>query len=89
MHIPKTGGTAIEDAAQRSGFAWGRFDRHYDGVNGDGRVRLGFDRFCSALVLLGFTILLRLKSGQKRDPITHLSGVCFCLPVVLWIMSPH
>ena len=38
MHIPKTGGTAIEDAAQRSGFAWGRFDRHFDGVNGDGAV---------------------------------------------------
>jgi len=35
MHIPKTGGTAIEDAAQRVGFAWGRFDRHYDGIKGE------------------------------------------------------
>jgi len=39
MHIPKTGGTAIEDAAQRCGFAWGRFDRHYDGLNGDGSLQ--------------------------------------------------
>lgn len=36
IHIPKTGGTAIEDAAERVGFNWGRFDRHYDGLNGDG-----------------------------------------------------
>ena len=36
VHVPKTGGTAIEDAARTVGFAWGRFDRHYDGHDGDG-----------------------------------------------------
>ena len=39
VHIPKTGGTAIEDAAAKIGFAWGRFDRHYDGHDGDGYDR--------------------------------------------------
>eukprot|EP00039_Didymoeca_costata_P002006 m.56928 g.56928 ORF g.56928 m.56928 type:complete len:532 (-) comp11068_c0_seq2:1483-3078(-) len=35
VHIPKTGGTSIEDAAKEAGFAWGRFDRHYEGGNDD------------------------------------------------------
>jgi hypothetical protein len=34
LHIPKTGGTAIEDAASTVGHTFGRFDRHYDGVPG-------------------------------------------------------
>lgn len=32
MHIPKTGGSAVEYAGQRAGHAWGRFDTFYDAV---------------------------------------------------------
>jgi hypothetical protein len=46
IHIPKTGGTAIEDAAARQGYTWGRFDRHYDGVNGDGMP--GTNKMCGS-----------------------------------------
>ena len=44
IHIPKTGGTAIEDAGERAGYSWGRFDRHYDGLEGDGHPNNGKSR---------------------------------------------
>lgn len=39
IHIPKTGGTAIENMGRQLGYSWGRFDRHYDGMPGDGHPR--------------------------------------------------
>ena len=48
IHIPKTGGAAIEDAAAKIGYAWGRFDRHYDGFAGDGSTSVCVSqRYCA------------------------------------------
>jgi hypothetical protein len=39
IHVPKTGGTAIENMGREIGYSWGRFDRHYDGLPGDGHPK--------------------------------------------------
>lgn len=79
MHIPKTGGTAIEDAAQTVGFAWGRFDRHYDGLNGDGALAGGgnpSNKLCGSPWHEPFHYGRRPGKQQTfctlREPVDHL-----------------
>ena len=47
VHIPKTGGTAVEDAGALHGFGWGKNDRHVQGVGGK-MAQAGGDNICQS-----------------------------------------
>eukprot|EP00039_Didymoeca_costata_P014510 m.235188 g.235188 ORF g.235188 m.235188 type:complete len:544 (-) comp16040_c0_seq7:2537-4168(-) len=48
LHIPKTGGSAVEVAGQGLGYGWGKFDRFYDGHNGDIHGKSNGQKICDS-----------------------------------------